>query len=72
MPKVNDDSERKISIDVSITPTQKEEADEMAVAEGWNRGEFYRLLFIEGLAAYAEKSNKRRINKRLRMGQQDG
>ena len=46
MPKVNDDSERKISIDVSITPTQKEEADEMAVAEGWNRGEFYRLLFI--------------------------
>lgn len=60
------DSEKKVKVDFYLPPTILEEARLMAEGEGLNQREFYRMVFILGLNAYAEQSNKRHINKRLR------
>lgn len=50
----------------SVPAALLEQANEMARAEGWKPAEFYRVVWTMGLGQYAEDSNKRLINKRLR------
>lgn len=50
----------------SVPAALLEQANEMARAEGWKPAEFYRVVWTLGLGEYAEDSNKRLINKRLR------
>lgn len=42
------------------------EALELAKSEGWKPSELHRIFWERGFAAYAEGSNKRKVNKRLR------
>jgi hypothetical protein len=42
------------------------DAQDIARAEGFSEAEFHRAIWIMGLNAYAEASNKRLINKQLR------
>jgi hypothetical protein len=39
---------------------------EIAQAEGWKPAELHRIFWERGFAAYAEGSNKRRVNRQLR------
>jgi hypothetical protein len=39
---------------------------ELAKDEGWKPAELHRILWVLGLAAYTEQSNKRLVNTRLR------
>lgn len=48
-----------------------EEAIAMAAAEGWKEAEFHRILWERGFANYAEGSNKRLVNKKLRRNLED-
>ncbi|MBW4443298.1 MAG: hypothetical protein KME10_19060 [Plectolyngbya sp. WJT66-NPBG17] len=43
-----------------------QEALELAKAEGWKPAELHRIFWERGFAAYAEGSNKRRVNRSLR------
>lgn len=47
------------------------DARELAESEGFNEAEFHRMLWTLGLNAYAESSNKRLINKKLRLNNRD-
>ena len=64
MPKTDTPSAESIAFHVPAPLLQ--EAQEMAEIEGWKLAEFHRLCWEQGLAAQAEKSNKRLVNKGLR------
>jgi hypothetical protein len=49
-----------------------EEALELAQAEGWKPAELHRIFWERGFAAYAEGSNKRRVNRQLREREKAG
>ncbi len=59
-------AEPKVQVEVSVPKPLDDEIQKLALADGWNPTEFYRMLIVDGLAAYAEKSNKRLVNKQLR------
>ncbi len=48
-----------------------QEALELAESEGWKPAELHRIFWERGFAAYAEGSNKRRVNKSLRKREAD-
>lgn len=64
MPKSK--AQAKVTIEVGVPKILDDEITQLALADGWNPTEFYRMLIVDGLAAYAEKSNKRLVNKQLR------
>jgi hypothetical protein len=59
---------RKPYIRFAVPDELLTDAQELARAEGFNEAEFHRLIWTMGLNAYAESSNKRLVNKRLRRG----
>ena len=71
MPKIN--AESKVKMEVNIPKPLDDKVRQLAKADGWNLAEFYRLLIVNGLAVYAENSNKLLVNERLRnkLGQTD-
>jgi CopG-like RHH_1 or ribbon-helix-helix domain, RHH_5 len=64
MPKTK--AQAKTRIELYLPEPIYEEIQRIANADGWSQAELYRLLMVDGLAAYAEKSNKRLINEQLR------
>jgi hypothetical protein len=64
MPKTK--AESKIRVDVYLPKPLVEEIEAIAAADGWTVAEFYRLLILDGISMYSEKSNKRLINERMR------
>lgn len=64
MPRTK--TESKVRVDVYLPKPLIEEIEEIAEADGWTVAEFYRLLILDGLSAYSEKSNKRLVNKQMR------
>jgi len=64
MPKTK--AESKIRVDVYLPKPLVEEIELIAEADGWTVAEFYRLLILDGLSVYSEKSNKRLVNEEMR------
>lgn len=64
MPKTN--AQPKVRLDLFFPESLVEEIKAIAEADGWTVSELCRFLMADGLAVYAEKSNKRMINQRLR------
>jgi hypothetical protein len=64
MPRTK--AESKIRVDCYIPAPLKSEIEQIAEADGWTVAEFYRLLILDGLSAYSEKSNKRLVNEKMR------
>ncbi len=65
MPKTK--AQSKVRVDVYIPAPLKEEIEQIAEADGWTVAELYRLLILDGLSVYSEKSNKRLVNEQMRM-----
>jgi hypothetical protein len=64
MPKTK--TEPKVRVDVYLPKPLVEEIQRVAAADGWTEAEFYRLLVLDGLSVYSEKSNKRLVNEKMR------
>lgn len=64
MPRTK--TESKVRVDVYLPKPLVEEIQRVAAADGWTEAEFYRLLVLDGLSVYSEKSNKRLINEQMR------
>lgn len=64
MPRTK--TESKVRVDVYLPKPLVEEIERIAEADGWTAAEFYRLLMLDGLSMYSEKSNKRLVNEKMR------
>jgi hypothetical protein len=64
MPRTK--TESKVRVDVYLPKPLVEEIQRVAAADGWTEAEFYRLLVLDGLSVYSEKSNKRLVNEKMR------
>ncbi|MHC5939274.1 hypothetical protein [Nostoc sp.] len=64
MPRTK--TESKVRVDVYLPKPLVEEIQRVAAADGWTEAEFYRLLVLDGLSVYSEKSNKRLVNEQMR------
>ncbi|HYX18320.1 MAG TPA: hypothetical protein VE944_28935 [Nostoc sp.] len=64
MPRTK--AESKVRIDVYLPKPLVEEIERVAKADGWTEAELYRMLVLDGLSVYSEKSNKRLINEQMR------
>lgn len=64
MPRTK--TESKVRVDVYLPKPLVEEIERVAAADGWTEAEFYRLLILDGLSVYSEKSNKRLVNEQMR------
>ncbi|BDA71562.1 hypothetical protein CAL7716_057280 [Calothrix sp. PCC 7716] len=64
MPKTK--AQSKTRIELYLPEPIYEEIQRIASSDGWSPAELYRLLMVDGLALYAEKSNKRLVNEQLR------
>ena len=64
MPRT--DSPRMVEIKFAVPAELLADAQQMADQEGWKPAELHRIFWERGFAAYAEGSNKRLVNKRLR------
>lgn len=64
MPKTKTPNMTEIKF--AVPTALLEELLEMADLEGWKPAELHRLLWERGFAVYAEGSNKRYVNKKLR------
>ena len=57
---------KMIRIDFSVPTSLHSDAKAIAESEGWKEAELHRIFWERGFAAYAEGSNKRLVNKKLR------
>ena len=64
MPKT--DTVRMDRIEFAVPSPLLDEALTLAEADGFKPAEFHRQIWLEGLFAYAEKSNKVLVNRSLR------
>lgn len=64
MPRT--DTDKMIEIKFSVPGGLLEDALEMAAIDKMNPAQFHRMAWERGLSAYAEGSNKRLINRKLR------
>ncbi|BAZ18782.1 hypothetical protein NIES4071_106670 (plasmid) [Calothrix sp. NIES-4071] len=64
MPRTK--AQSKTRVELYLPEPIYEEIQRIANADGWSAAELYRLLMVDGLAVYAEKSNKRLVNEQLR------
>lgn len=64
MPRIETPPSETITFHVPVALLQ--EAQELAESEGYTQAAFHRKCWDDGLAAQAEKSNKRLVNKGLR------
>lgn len=60
------DAQKMEYIRFAVPAELLKQAEEMAEAEGWKPAEFYRVVWAMGLNLYAEGSNKRLVNRKLR------
>lgn len=60
------DAPNMINVKFAVPAPLYEEAIELARSEGWKPSELHRIFWERGFAAYAEGSNKRKVNKKLR------
>lgn len=64
MPRT--DSPQMVEIKFSVPAPLLEDLLAIAQAEGWKPAELHRVIWERGFAAYAEGSNKRLVNRKLR------
>lgn len=69
MPRT--DSPKMVEIKFAVPEALLQDAFELADAEGWKPAELHRIFWERGFSAYAEGSNKRRVNKNLRRDQEE-
>jgi hypothetical protein len=65
------DAQKMEYIRFAVPAPLLQEALELAEAEGWKPAELHRIFWERGFAAYAEGSNKRRVNRSLRKRDRD-
>ena len=60
------DAQKMERIEFAVPKPLLDEAIAMAKEDGFKPAEFYRQIWLDGLFAYAEKSNKVLVNRKLR------
>ncbi|MBW4692237.1 MAG: hypothetical protein KME27_10770 [Lyngbya sp. HA4199-MV5] len=60
------DAQKMERIDFAVPKPLLDEAIAMAKEDGFKPAEFFRQVWLDGLFAYAEKSNKVLVNRKLR------
>ena len=63
---VDTDAPNMTRINLSVPTPLLEEMMVLARDEGWKPAELHRMFWVLGFAAYAEQSNKRLVNAKLR------
>lgn len=66
------DAQKMERIEFAVPKPLLDEAIAIAAADGFKPAEFFRQIWLEGLFAYAEKSNQVLTNRKLRAEKSEG